>query len=59
VDLPMDPAALHVVAQRAGLPAAPELGPRPAELAPKPGTLPPWDELHESDMTLSAKRFTL
>jgi hypothetical protein len=54
-------ARVRVVSQQPGLPkelAAP-LGPRPAWLMPKPGMLPPWDELMESDMTVVARTVNL
>jgi hypothetical protein len=54
-------ARVRVVAQRPGFPpslAAP-LGPRPKTLMPKPGMLPPWDELMESDMTVIARSVRL
>jgi hypothetical protein len=52
---------LTVVTQSRGLPTelAPVLASRPRTLAPKPGTLPPWDELLEGDMTVAVRRFAL
>jgi hypothetical protein len=45
---------VRALSQRTGFPedVASILGPRPADLAPKPGTVEPWDELWESEMTL-------
>jgi hypothetical protein len=61
VDLSLDvdsgPIRARLVAQLPGLPAMRPA--RPADRVPKPGTLPPWDELLESDMTLSSKSFDL
>lgn len=54
-------ARVRVVSQRPGFPpslAAP-LGPRPKTLMRKPGMLPPWDELMESDMTVFSRSVRL
>jgi hypothetical protein len=49
------PIAVQAVTQRAGFPAGiPTPGPRPPEAMPKPGMMPPWDDLLESGMTLAA-----
>ena len=44
-----------VVSQRAGFPEGVGPGPRPPGLMAKPGMMPPWDELLESDMTIVAR----
>lgn len=52
---------LRVSSQRAGFPRALEgqLGPRPEALMPKSGMLPPWDEMQESDMTVTTQKLEL
>jgi hypothetical protein len=57
LDVESGPVRARLVAQIPGLPAV--RPPRAADRVPKPGTLPPWDELLESDMTLSSKSFDL
>jgi hypothetical protein len=62
VDISVDreapgPIDLHLVSQRSGLPEDAALGPRPDGLMPRTGTLPPWDELTESDMFVVSKAF--
>jgi hypothetical protein len=51
------PIAVQAVSQRAGWPAGitPMPSPRPPEAMPKPGMMPPWDDLLESDMTIAAR----
>jgi hypothetical protein len=48
---------VRAVSQRPGFPAAakPEMGPRPDGLMAKPGMMPPWGKLLESDMTIVAR----
>jgi hypothetical protein len=48
---------VRAVSQRAGFPAdaVPSMGPRPPDLMAKPGMMPPWDDLLESDMTIVAR----
>ena len=48
------PITVRAMSQRPGFPdtASPHPGARPAGLMAKPGMMPPWDELLESDMTL-------
>jgi hypothetical protein len=48
---------VRAVSQRAGFPAeaTPTVGPRPPGWMAKPGTMPPWDDLLESDMTIVAR----
>ncbi len=52
---------VRVTTQRAGFPRAfyDVLGPRPEGLIAKPGMLPPWDEMQESDMTVTTRAFEL
>ncbi len=52
---------LRLATQRAGFPPAlyGALGPRPEGLIAKPGMLPPWDEMQESDMTVTTRVFEL
>ncbi|APR79554.1 Peptidase, M20/M25/M40 family protein [Minicystis rosea] len=54
------PVTLRVVSQRPGFPdaASPHPGARPPGFMAKPGMMPPWDDLLESDMTLVAKTST-
>lgn len=54
-----EPITVRVVSQRPGFPdkASPQPGLRPPGLMAKPGMMPPWDELLESDMTLVARTF--
>ena len=51
--------SLRVVVQTRGVPELPSLAlrPRPPELMPRPQTLPPYDELEDSDMTIVSKSF--
>jgi hypothetical protein len=51
---------LTIATQRPGFPRVlgDPLGPRPETLMAKPGMLPPWDEMQESDMTVSVQRFS-
>jgi hypothetical protein len=48
---------VEAVSQREGFPAGvtPRPGPRPPEAMPKPGMMPPWNPLLESDMTIAAR----
>jgi len=50
--------AVSVTVQRPGFPRVlgDAVGPRPETLIAKPGMLPPWDEMQESDMTVSVQR---
>lgn len=50
------PVTVSALSQRPGFPdkASPQPGVRPPGLMAKPGMLPPWDDLLESDMTLVA-----
>jgi len=52
-----EPVRVRVVSQRAGFPAdaKPAMGPRPEGLMAKPGMMPPWTKLLESDMTIVAR----
>ena len=54
-------ARIRVVVQRSGLPAigSEAQRTRPPGLMARPGTLPPFDELENSDMTVVAKSFLL
>jgi hypothetical protein len=52
-----DAVKLRVVARTLGLPEG--AGARPPELMPRAGTLPPWDDLAESDQTIAVKTFDL
>ena len=50
------PIVVRVVSQRPGFPAAAKPpGPRPPDLMARPGSVPPWDPLLESDMTIVAR----
>jgi hypothetical protein len=48
------PLTVRALSQRPGFPdkASPQPGARPAGLMARPGMMPPWDDLLESDMTL-------
>ena len=50
------PLSVRAVSQRSGFPAhaTPSVGDRPPELMAKPGMMPPWNALLESDHTLVA-----
>jgi hypothetical protein len=53
------PVEVRAVSQRGGFPAeARSPGPRPPEAMAKPGMMPPWDDLLESDMTIVARSST-
>jgi hypothetical protein len=54
--LPRARVTIRAVIQRAGLPAS--VGPRPPALMAKPGKMPPWDDLLESDTTIVARVVT-
>jgi hypothetical protein len=52
------PITVRALSQRPGFPegATPQPGARPPERMAKPGMLPPWDDLLESDMTIVARK---
>jgi hypothetical protein len=54
------PVTVRALSQRPGFPeaAAPQPGQRPAAIMARPGMMPPWDGLLESDMTLVARTAT-
>jgi hypothetical protein len=54
------PVLVRAASQRAGLPAeaTPALGARPPDRMAKPGMLPPWEPLLESDRTIVARSAT-
>jgi hypothetical protein len=55
------PIRLRLVTQSSGFPASvtPLVPARPPDTMPRPGSLPPWDELQESDRTLVTTALTL
>jgi hypothetical protein len=57
LDLDASPLSIAIAAQRPGFPSAlaSVIGSRPDTMMAKPGMLPPWDEMQESDATVTVQ----